>query len=102
MDGEREMSQFSRSLSPQDPELREQLHILQEREMILSQKLALEREKRFHAERTSEMQRQACMELKLLLEKERKLSGRFAKSNDSNVLKQLRRDVLMAPGRFIL
>ena len=100
MDGVENSSQLSRSLSPQDPELKDQLHILQEKEMILSQKLALEREKRVYAERISEMQRQACMELKLLLEKERKFAGRLAKGGDSNLLKELRKGLVAPTGWF--
>ena len=69
-----------RSLSPQEADLKDQLHVLKEREMFLSQKLALEKERRLHVERTAEMQKQACMELKLLLDKERKLSGVYAKA----------------------
>lgn len=81
---------ISRSLSPQDAELRDQLHVLQEREMLLSQKLALEREKRMHAERVTETQRQACMELHLLLNKERRLSGRYSKAPEPKIVRKPR------------
>ena len=88
MEGATDAASVSRSVSPQDPEVRDQLHVLQEREMLLSQKLALEREKRMHAERVTETQRQACMELHLLLEKERRLSGRYSKERESKLLKK--------------
>ena len=85
MDG---ATSISRSLSPQDSEMRDQLHVLQEREMLLTQKLALEREKRMHAERVTETQRQACMELHLLLDKERRLSGRYSKAPEPKAVRK--------------
>lgn len=88
MDGGADAASVSRSVSPQDPEVRDQLHVLQGREMLLSQRLALEREKRMHAERVTETQRQACMELHLLLEKERRLSGRYSKARESKLLRK--------------
>lgn len=88
MDGAADAASVSRSLSPQDAEMRDQLHVLQEREMLLSQKLALEREKRLHAERVTETQRQACMELHLLLDKERMRSGRYSKAPESKLLRK--------------
>lgn len=80
MDGATDAVSVSRSVSPLDAEMRDQLHTLHEREMLLSQKLTLEREKRMQAERVTETQRQACMELHLLLDKERRLSGRYSKA----------------------
>ena len=88
MESAADAASVSRSLSPQDAEMRDQLHILQEREMLLSQKLALEREKRLHAERVTETQRQACMELHLLLDKERRRSGCYSKVPESKLLRK--------------
>lgn len=88
MDGTADAASVSRSVSPLDAEMRDQLHTLHEREMLLSQKLALEREKRMQAERVTETQRQACMELHLLLDKERRLSGRYSKAPQSKLLRK--------------